>query len=88
MIREGAVWQCIFQTSIFQTKGETMSEDVDKATKAEEAREATAAHTADRPPTAEEEAAAEGNTLDPEVSEHEKEMGKIGAEVKGEGEID
>jgi hypothetical protein len=65
-----------------------MSEDVDEATKAEEAREATAAHTADRPPTAEEEAAAEGNTLDPEVSEHEKEMGKIGAEVKGEGEID
>jgi hypothetical protein len=62
-----------------------MSEDVDEATKAEEEREATAAHTADRPPTAEEEAAAEGNTLD---SEHEKEMGKIGAEVKGEGEID
>jgi hypothetical protein len=65
-----------------------MSEDVDEATKAEEAREATAAHTADRPPTAEEEAAAEGNALDPEVSEREKEMGKIGAEVKGEGEID
>ena len=63
-----------------------MSEDVDEATKAEEAREATAAHTADRPPTAEEEALAEGNTLDPEVSEHEKEMGKIGAEVKGEGD--
>jgi hypothetical protein len=70
------------------TKGETMSEDVDEATKDEEAREAAAAHTADRPPTAEEEAAAEGNTLDPEVAEHEKEMGKIGAEVKGEGEID
>jgi hypothetical protein len=65
-----------------------MSEDVDDATKAEEAREAGAAHTADRPPTAEEEAAAESNTLDPEVSDHEKEMGKIGAEVKGEGEID
>jgi hypothetical protein len=65
-----------------------MSEDVDEATKAEEAREATAAHTADRPPTAEEEALAEGNTLDPEVSEHEKEMDKIGAEIKGEGEID
>jgi hypothetical protein len=70
------------------TKGETMSEDVDEATKDEEAREAAAAHTADRQPTAEEEAAAEGNTLDPEVAEHEKEMGKIGAEVKGEGEID
>ena len=26
--------------------------------------------------------------LDPEVAEHEREMGKIGAEVKGEGEID
>jgi hypothetical protein len=65
-----------------------MSEGVDEATKAEEEREAAATHTADRPPTAEEEAAAEANTLDPEVSEHEKEMGKIGAEVKGEGEID
>ena len=40
------------------------------------------------PPTPEEEAAAEGKTLDPEVAEHEREMGKIGAEVKGEGEID
>jgi hypothetical protein len=67
-----------------------MSEEseVDEATKSEEAREAGAAHTADRPPTADEEAAAEGNTLDPGVTEHEKEMGKIGAEVKGEGEID
>jgi hypothetical protein len=67
-----------------------MSEEseVDEATKSEEAREAGAAHTADRPPTADEEAAAEGNTLDPGVAEHEKEMGKIGAEVKGEGEIE
>ena len=62
--------------------------DVQEATKEEEGREASAAHTADRPPTAEEEAAAEGNTLDPDVSLHEREMGKIGAEVKGEGEID
>ena len=65
-----------------------MSEGVDESTKAEEAKEATAAHTADRPPTAAEEAAAESNALDPEVSEHEKEMGKIGAEIKGEGEIE
>jgi hypothetical protein len=65
-----------------------MSEGVDEGTKAEEAREATAPHTADRPPTAEEEVAAEENTLDPEVAAHEKEMGKIGADVKGEGEID
>ncbi len=63
-------------------------EDVQEATKDEEAREASAAHTADRPPTSDEEAAAEGNTLDPEVAEHEREMGKIGAEVKGEGAIE
>ena len=62
--------------------------EVDEATKVEEMLEAAAAHTADRPPTAEEEAAADGNALDPEVAEHEREMGKIGAEVKGEGEID
>ena len=62
--------------------------DVEGATKAEEAREAAAAHTADRTPTSEEEAAAEGNTLRPGVSEHEQEMGKIGAEAKGEGEVD
>jgi hypothetical protein len=58
------------------------------ATKTEEAREANAPHAADRPPTADEERAAESNTLDPDVSQHEREMGKIGAEVKGEGEIE
>jgi hypothetical protein len=62
--------------------------EVDEATKVEELLEASAAHDADRPPTPDEEAAAEGNTLDPGVAEHEREMGKIGAEVKGEGEID
>jgi hypothetical protein len=82
-----------------ETEGGTMSEEssngsdrpdaeVKGATEVEEMLESAAAHTADRPPTPEEEAAAEGNTLDPEVSEHEREMGKIGAEVKGEGEID
>lgn len=64
------------------------SDGVSEATVEEEDREAAAAHTADRPPTAEEEAAAEGNALDPEVAAHEREMGQIGAEVKGEGEID
>jgi hypothetical protein len=61
--------------------------DVREATEVEELLESAAAHTADRPPTPEEEAAAEGNTLDPEVAEHERQMGKIGAHVKGEGEI-
>jgi hypothetical protein len=66
----------------------TPDAEVDETTKIEELLEASAAHSADRPPTAEEEAAADGNAPDPEVAEHEREMGKIGAEVKGEGEID
>ena len=61
---------------------------VDEATRVEELLEASASHTSDRPPTSEEEAAAEGNLLDPEVADHEREMGKIGADVKGEGQID
>ncbi len=61
--------------------------DVAPATEVEETHEAAAAHTADRPPTDEEEAAAEQNILDPDVARHEREMGKIGADVKGEGEI-
>ena len=60
---------------------------IEDATRGEEEREAQAAHRADRPPTADEEAAAEANTLDPEVSAHEREMDKLGAHVKGEGEI-
>jgi hypothetical protein len=67
---------------------DTPDAEVDETTKVEELLEASAAHSADRPPTAEEEAAADGNVLDPEVAEHEREMGKIGAEVKGEGQID
>jgi hypothetical protein len=62
-------------------------DSVEDATRDEEEREGKAAHTADRPPTAEEEAAAEANALDPEVSAHEREMDKLGADVKGEGEI-
>ena len=63
-------------------------DQVDDATRAEEEEEAKAAHEADRAPTAEEEATAEQNTLDPDVSAHEREMGRLGAEVKGEGQID
>ncbi|MGO8824172.1 MAG: hypothetical protein ACLQU9_02920 [Acidimicrobiales bacterium] len=61
---------------------------VQEATKDEEAREAVASHTADRPPTPGEEAAAERNQLDPDVAAHEREMGKLGAEIEGEGQID
>lgn len=63
------------------------AERIDEATRNEEEREGTAPHTADRPPTAEEAAAAEALELDPEVAAHEREMDRIGAEVKGEGEI-
>ncbi len=61
---------------------------VQDATKDEEARKAEASHTADRPPAPDEEAAADGNRLDPGVAEHEREMDTIGSELKGEGQID
>ena len=61
---------------------------VDDATRAEEDEEAKAEHLADREPTAEEAAAAEQNKLDPDVAAHEREMDRLGAEVKGEGQID
>jgi hypothetical protein len=67
--------------------GDAGAEGVDEATRSEEGREASAPHAADRPPTAEEAAAAESIELDPEVAAHEREMDKLGAEVKGEGEI-
>lgn len=60
---------------------------VDDRTRAEEEREGTAPHTADREPTPEEEATADRTGPDPEVAAHEREMGRIGAQVKGEGEI-
>lgn len=60
---------------------------VDEATKDEEEHEGRASHAPDRPPTPDEEAAAEETELDPAVAEHEREMGRIGADVRGEGEI-
>ena len=49
-------------------------------------------HTSDRPPTTEEAKAAEAERASVEadmkdVAEHEEEMGRLGANVKGEGEI-
>jgi hypothetical protein len=61
---------------------------VEEQTMEQDQPEGEAAHSANRPPTAEEEAAAEQNELGPEVAEHEREMGRIGAQVKGEGRID
>jgi hypothetical protein len=60
---------------------------VDDRTRIEEDRESAAPHAADRAPTSEEESAADGGEADPEVAAHEREMGRIGAEVKGEGQI-
>jgi hypothetical protein len=65
-------------------------DEVTDATRAEQGEEAWAAHQADRAPTADEEAAAEEAAeggVDPEVSEHEREMTRRGAAVKGEGQI-
>jgi len=67
--------------------------EISEATQDEEGAEARKSHDADRPASAEEEAAAErgagvsGSDTD-EVAAHEKEMGEIGANVKGEGEVD
>jgi hypothetical protein len=63
-------------------------DEVDQATRDEEAREAHTAHRADRPATLDEEEAAERSDLEPGVAAHEREMGRIGAEEKGEGRID
>jgi len=49
--------------------------------------DAQAAHQADRPPTSEEEAAAERTSLDPKVAEAYEDAMERGANVKGEGEI-
>jgi hypothetical protein len=64
------------------------NDEVDARTREEEDRESRAAHTADRPPTAEEEAAADRTEADPDVAAHERDMGRIGSEVKGEGQVD
>jgi len=61
--------------------------EVSDATKKAEEEEAAAAHVADRAPTAEEEADAEGQSLDEGVAEHYEEMAERGANVKGEGSI-
>jgi hypothetical protein len=61
--------------------------EVSDTTRQAEAEEADAPHEADRPPTPEEEASAEGRTVDPDVRAHYEEMAELGAEDKGEGRI-
>jgi hypothetical protein len=53
----------------------------------EEEAEARHGHEPDRPPTPEEEEAAEEQRSDPSVAEHEKEMQERGAHQKGEGRL-
>ncbi|HWE56814.1 MAG TPA: hypothetical protein VG435_14975 [Acidimicrobiales bacterium] len=56
------------------------------ATRAEEDKEATAAHSADRPPT-DEEAELAPEKASAETAKDYDEMAKTGAQVKGEGEL-
>jgi hypothetical protein len=56
-------------------------------TRAAEREEAEARHDADRPPTAEEDAAAEDLEVDPDAVERYEEMAERGAKQKGEGRI-
>jgi hypothetical protein len=62
--------------------------EVSEATRAEEQREAEAAHVPDRPPTHSEAESADDRKAAPGVAEHERDMAKRGREVKGEGQID
>jgi hypothetical protein len=59
----------------------------DAQTRAAEAEQARKTAGPDRPPTAEEAAAADGNTLDSSVSAHEREMNERGAHQQGEGRL-
>lgn len=65
----------------------------DDRTREAEFAEAGTSHTADRPPTFEEDAAAERARAELEaddrkdVAEHYEEMTELGAHIKGEGEI-
>jgi hypothetical protein len=60
---------------------------VSEATRAEESREATMPADAGRPPTADEEAAADRSDLDPGVADENKAAVERGAHAKGEGRI-
>lgn len=57
------------------------------ATRAEEAKEATTSADAGSPATEEEAAAADTNTVSPEVAASEKEANERGANVPGEGAL-
>jgi hypothetical protein len=61
----------------------------DDQTTAEDERDAQAAHVSDRPPTPDEERAADSNPpVSPESAEAYEEAIERGAAVKGEGQID
>jgi parvulin-like peptidyl-prolyl isomerase len=69
------------------------ADETTDATREAEDVDATQAHAADRPPTEEEEAAAEESREKygadaKDVAAHYEEMSDIGAHVKGEGAID
>jgi hypothetical protein len=64
--------------------------EMDPRTVEAERSDAYRSHGADRPPSQDEEGAAEEGAAsvdEPEVAKHEKEMDSLGADVKGEGEI-
>jgi len=71
-----------------ETDTDNPETDTDNPAKRADERDAAAAHQADRPPTPAEEHAAEENELDPKTAEAYEEMAKLGAHVKGEGQID
>ena len=65
-----------------------MSEEIDDATRASEAADATKPASAGSMPTPEEERAADGHTPNKQAGKVEKDFNKMGANVPGEGQVD
>jgi hypothetical protein len=61
--------------------------EVTEETRRAEGQDASALHDPDRPPTPEEEAAADTEPLEEGVADHYKEMTELGASQEGEGRV-
>jgi hypothetical protein len=70
------------------TDRDTHGDNVDDTTLESERRQAGMGADPGRPPTPEEERAAERHRPDPDAADHARETNRRGAEVEGEGRID
>jgi hypothetical protein len=68
--------------------GDDKPGEISESTRSAEREEASAPHTADRPPTPDEDAAASDEILEEGVAEHYRDMTDRGVAQRGEGRID